>query len=57
MPEHALLTTAEAAERLGITRQAVIARVHAETLAPAFKNPGPRGGYLFDPADVDGDDE
>jgi hypothetical protein len=47
-----VLTTAEVAAVLHITRQAVIARVAAGTLTPCYKQPA-NGGYLFAAADVD----
>lgn len=51
-----LLTTAQVATRLGISRQAVVARVRSGSLDPAFKAEGDRGGYLFDPSDVPASD-
>jgi hypothetical protein len=42
-----VLTTAEVAVRLNMTRQGVIARVAAGTLTPCYKQPA-NGGYLFD---------
>lgn len=42
-----LLTTTQVAARLGLTRQAVLARVKAGTLAPSYTQPANRG-YLFD---------
>lgn len=51
MPIH--LTTAEVAERLGLTPAAVSYRVRHGQLTPAAKAPGVRGAYLFDPDEVD----
>jgi len=49
-----LLTTTEVAEVLGVSRQAVLQRVEAGTLAPVTKLPGKTGTYLFEPADICG---
>jgi hypothetical protein len=47
-----MLTTAQVAARLSMTRQGVIARVDAGTLTPAYRQPA-TGGYLFFAADLD----
>ena len=46
-----LLTTTQVAARLAITRQGVLARVKAGTLAPVYTQPANRG-YLFNATDV-----
>ena len=43
-----LITTANVAARLGISRQAVVDRVNRKTLKPAHKIPTANGAYLFD---------
>lgn len=43
-----LLTTKTVAEILGISRQAVVERVHRSALVPAHKIETPNGAYLFD---------
>lgn len=48
-----LLTTAEVAERLGVTPSAISRRVKTGTLVPVRKMPGKRGAFLFDPAELD----
>ena len=48
----ALLTTAQVAARLTMTRQGVLKRVEAGTLTPAYQQPA-NGGYLFYAADLD----
>lgn len=53
MSSYELLTTAEVAVALGITRQAVADRVKAGKLTYARKSPGRNGAYLFDPAAVE----
>ena len=53
MPNLDLLTTEQVAAALGITRQAVFARVAAGKLVPAFKSPAATGGYLFTQEVVD----
>lgn len=50
MPE--LITTAEVAQQLGVTRQAVVQRVNAGTLVPVYKSPAKTGTYLFSAPDV-----
>ena len=54
MPNLDLMTTEEVAAALGITRQAVLGRVKAGTLIPAFKSPAATGGYLFTSESVAG---
>jgi len=49
-----LLTTEQVAADLGITRQAVAARVKSGTLVPAFKAPAKNGAYLFSPTAIAG---
>jgi DNA-binding transcriptional MerR regulator len=46
------LTTTEAAERSGLTRQGILRRVTAGTLEPLYRQPA-NGGYLFDAADIE----
>lgn len=48
-----LLTTAQVAERLGVTPQGVARMVKRAALIPAHKGAGPRGAYLFDAEHVD----
>ena len=48
-----LLTSAEAAERLGIDRGTLTRWVQSGRIARAAKLPGKRGPALFDPAEVD----
>lgn len=48
MTNSTLITTTQVAAILGLTRQAVIARVNAGTLTPAMKLPAAHGAYLFD---------
>lgn len=48
MSSSQLLTTAEVAEALGLSRQAVIDRAKHGTLPVAHKSPGRNGAYLFD---------
>jgi len=47
------LTTAEVAERLGVSPSAISYRVRAGTLTPAMKMPGKRGAFLFDPTELE----
>lgn len=47
-----LLTTSEVARSLGITRQAVLARVASGSLVPTMKLPTSTGAYLFSVDDV-----
>ena len=47
-----LIDTAEAAQRLGISRSTLTRWVSAGRIEPAFTVPGYRGNFLFDPADV-----
>lgn len=48
-----LLTTAEVAERLGISPVTVTWRVRAGHLIPEMKLPGINGAYLFAPGTID----
>lgn len=48
-----LLTSSQVGTRLGITRQAVVARVHEGTLDAALQLPGENGAFLFEPEVVD----
>lgn len=56
-----ILTTADAAEVLGITPSAISYRVRRGTLEPFAKLAGIRGAYLFEPSEIqrakDGDAE
>lgn len=47
------LTAATVAERLGMSRWALLRLVKAGRIAPAQKLDGIRGAYLFDPAEVE----
>jgi len=47
------LTSAEAADRLGVTVQTWHRYAKAANLTPAHKMPGVRGACLWHPADVD----
>ena len=47
------LTSAQVAERLGVSVKTVHRMVLAEDLRPAAKLPGRTGAYLFDPADIE----
>ena len=47
------ITTAEVAERLGVSPSAISYRVKAGTLKPVIKMPGKRGAFLFDPKDLE----
>ncbi len=49
----ALLSTREAADRLGVSRYALHRLVRAGHLEPAQKFPGQTGAYAFDPKAVD----
>ena len=53
MPETELLTTAEAAEALHVSRATLIRMVQAGRLEPTRKLDGIRGAYLFSPAEVE----
>lgn len=53
MTVNGLLTTGEAAEKLGVSDITVGRWARDGTLEPAEKVPGGRGSYLFDPAKVD----
>lgn len=48
-----LILSAEACERLGIDRSTLSRWVAAGRIVPAMKLDGPRGAFLFTPADVD----
>ena len=48
-----LLTSVEAAERLGIDRGTLTRWVQAGRITPAMKLPGKNGPALFDPAEVE----
>lgn len=48
-----VMTTAQVAVALGITPSGVARRVYRGDLTPAAKLAGPRGAYLFEPAEVD----
>jgi hypothetical protein len=47
-----LQTTAQTAAALGITTNAVAQQVRRGVLIPAYKLPGLRGAYLFNPQAV-----
>lgn len=53
MPTQTLMTTAEAAETLKLSRSQVARLARSGDLPHAAKAPGPRGAYLFDRADVE----
>jgi excisionase family DNA binding protein len=48
-----LLTTRDVADRLGVTPSTVSRLVARGDLTPVFKLAGPRGAFLFRPADID----
>ena len=48
-----LITTAQAAARLGVTPTTIINHMKAGRLVPVAKLPAVTGTYLFDAADVD----
>ena len=48
-----LITTAEAAERLGRSVPTVNRWARTGIIQPVHKLPGIRGPYLFDPEDID----
>lgn len=48
-----LVTTREAARRLGVRPQSVARLVERGTLTPALQLPGVRGAFLFDPAAIE----
>lgn len=52
MPEP-LLTTTQAAERLGISTRTLTRRVEDREIEPSHRLPGLRGAMLFDADDVD----
>jgi excisionase family DNA binding protein len=49
----ALITTAEAAQRLCVDRSVVIKLVARGQLLPAMKLPGRTGAHLFQPSEID----
>ena len=49
----ALLTTAQAAKELGVTRQTIVRYVVDGKLRPYMKTPGRTGGYLFTRGEID----
>lgn len=51
--QRTLFTTADVAERLGVSVATVRRMVLAGRLAPATKGNGLRGGYVFDAAEVE----
>lgn len=53
MPFEGLLTSVEAADRIGVGVRTVIRLANSGELQPKRKLPGGRGAFLFDPADVD----
>lgn len=52
-PTADLLTTAQAADLLGVRTQTVINHVNAGRLVPVTKLPTSTGTYLFNPTDVE----
>jgi len=52
-PTRPLITTAEAAELLGVHVGTVSRMVASGRLTPSFKVPGKTGAFLFDPTDVE----
>lgn len=48
-----LLTTAEAADLLGVHRSTITRRVANGELKPVYRGNGARGPMLFDPADLE----
>lgn len=53
MPNGALLTSPEVAQRLGCSVRTVHRLVTSNDLIPAQKLPGPNGAFLFDRAAVE----
>lgn len=47
------LTTSQVADRLGVSSETIRRAVTAGQIRPVFKLPGPRGIYLFSPAEVE----
>lgn len=52
-PDIDLMTTAEVAERLGVSVSTVTRMAQAARLTPAYKSPAKRGAYVFDRAVVE----
>lgn len=52
MAQAPLLSTAEAVEQLNIDRSTLTRWVVSGRIKPAHKNPGLRGAYVFDAAEV-----
>ena len=48
-----LLTTMQAAERVGVSVPTINRWARQGRIAPVFKAPGLRGARLYDPADID----
>ena len=48
-----LLSTAEAAERIGVSVRTLNRMAEDGRITPAAKAPGLRGGYLYEPAEVE----
>ena len=48
-----LLSTAEAAERVGVSVRTLNRMADDGRITPAAKAPGLRGGYLYEPAEVE----
>ena len=48
-----LLSTAVAAERVGVSVRTLNRMAEAGKIAAAWKGEGKRGGYLYDPAEVE----
>jgi len=53
MTEPALRTTAEAAERLRVSKRTILRMVEDGRLTAAQKLPGETSTYLFDPAEIE----
>lgn len=48
-----LLTTTQAAERVGVSVPTINRWARQGRITPAFQAPGVRGARLYDPADID----
>lgn len=48
-----LVNSADAAQRIGVSRSTLQRMVNLGQLRPVGKGPGLRGAYLFDAADID----